>query len=187
MIAVVARTMAGTVMNLLESIENTGFATFIRESPSLFGYTLVLSLHAIGLSIVAGVSSIIALRLLGVSPGIPLRPVLKLFPLMYTAFWINALSGLALLSANATGMLTMPMFYIKMAFIALAVLSLRMLRTKVFSEEMLARMDGSTVDSAAVPAVARNVAIMVLCCWLGAIVAGRFTAYPYFVAMWFGI
>lgn len=165
---------------MLEAIENSAFATFVRESPSLFGYTAVLSLHAIGLAIVVGVSLIVALRLLGSSQDIPLRPLGKLFALMYTGFWINALSGLALLAANATGMLTMTMFYIKMLFIVAAVILLSRIRSAFFSEAALA--DGFFDEPRA-----RRLAGGLLACWLGAIVAGRMTGYPYFVADWFGI
>ena len=61
--------MAPTKLNIdpivLEAIENSAYPTFVRESPSLWGYTLVLSLHAMGLAVVVGVSAAIALRLLG--------------------------------------------------------------------------------------------------------------------------
>ena len=60
------------------------FATFVRESPSLFGYTTVLSLHAIGLAVVVGVSTVVALGLLGYVHDMPLRPIARLYPLMYT-------------------------------------------------------------------------------------------------------
>ena len=158
---------------MLEAIENSAFATFVRESPSLWGYTAVLSLHAIGLAVVA-------LRLLGNVRDIPLRPVVKLFPFMYAGFWVNALSGLALLSANATGMLTNTMFYIKMLFIAAAVVTMRIMRQTVFSD---AALDSVVVDEAP----GRRLAITSLICWTGAIISGRLTAYPYLVATWLGI
>jgi len=37
---------------------------WVRESPSIFAYTTILSLHAIGLAII-GIRTLIALRLLG--------------------------------------------------------------------------------------------------------------------------
>ncbi len=165
---------------MIEAIENSAFATFVRESPTLFGYTAVLSLHAIGLAIVAGVNAVVALRLLGIAREIPLRPVVKLFPLMYAGFWVNALSGVALLSANASGMLVNTMFWIKMVFIALAVAVMRVMRQTIFSDAALA---GGGVEDAR----GRQLAIASLVCWTGAIIAGRMTAYPYFVAAWFGI
>jgi hypothetical protein len=165
---------------MIEAIENSAFATFVRESPTLFGYTAVLSLHAIGLAIVAGVNAVVALRLLGIAREIPLRPIVKLFPLMYVGFWVNALSGVALLSANASGMLANTMFWIKMVFIALAVAVMRLMRQTIFSDAALA---GGGVEDAR----GRQLAIASLVCWTGAIIAGRMTAYPYFVEAWFGI
>jgi hypothetical protein len=45
---------------MLEAIENSAVATFVRESPSLFGYTAVLCLHAIGPAIVVGAAKAVA-------------------------------------------------------------------------------------------------------------------------------
>jgi uncharacterized membrane protein len=166
------------VMQFLEAIENSALPTFIRESPSLFAYTFVLSLHAMGLAVVVGLSAAIALRLLGVAPRVPLAALGALFPFMYVGFWVNALSGLGLLAANATGMLTNPLFYAKIAFIVGGVLVMRLLRNNVFNASLAA--GGSVPDSA------RKLAIASLACWGAAIIAGRLTAYPYLIAYYFG-
>jgi hypothetical protein len=136
--------------DLLEAIEASAYPTFVRESPSLAAYTLVLSLHAMGLAVVVGLSSAIALRLLGVARSIPLAPLQKLFPIMYLGFWVNAASGLALLAANARGMLGNPLFYAKILFIVGGVLVMRLLRNKVFS--------GQLVNGGPPPSSARNLA-----------------------------
>jgi hypothetical protein len=170
----------GRVLQVVEAIENAAFPTWIRESPSIFAYTLALSLHAMGLAVVVGLSSAIALRLLGFAPRIPLAPAIKLFPLMYAGFWVNALSGLALLAANATSMLTNPLFYAKLVFIVGGVLVMRLLRNRVFGDEHL------LTESSAAPE-ARKLAIASLACWGAAIVAGRLTAYPYLIEYTFGL
>lgn len=157
---------------LLEAIEQSGIATWVRESPSIFAYTLVLSLHAIGLSIVVGLSSIIGLRLVGKFSGIPVEPLLKLYPVMYFGFAINAISGLLLLMANATGMMTMFMFYLKMSFVVAAMIVLERMR-RSFSNGTIA-VDG------------RKLATMLLAFWFVAIITGRLTSYPYMIASWFG-
>jgi hypothetical protein len=167
---------------LIEAIENTGFATWIRESPSLAAYTLVLALHAMGLAIVVGFSSVIALRLLGVASGIPLAPARKFFPLMYAGFWINALSGLALLAASATSMLANPLFFVKLGFVALGVLTMRLLRNRVFGDGQLQAIG----PGGAVSATGRGLAVASLVCWGGAIVAGRLTAYPGLIEYYLG-
>jgi hypothetical protein len=161
------------MMQLLEWVEHTGIATWVRESPSIFAYTLVLSLHAIGLSIVVGISTMVGLRVLGFARDIPLEPMFKLFPLMYIGFWINAISGLLLLSANATGMLTMFMFYLKMAFVVAAIIMVRRMRRR-FIEGTIA-------------AEGRPLAFAMMAFWFCAIVTGRLTSYPYFVAAWLGV
>lgn len=165
---------------LFDFIENMGIAVWVRESPSIFAYTFVLSLHAIGLAIVVGVSSILALRVLGFFEQIPLKPMLKLYPVMYVGFWINAISGLLLLAPNATNMLTstnnlFPMltFYIKMMFVVAAVLTLRFLRPRLAA--------GGTQPGT------RGMSYALLGFWFGAVVVGRLTAYPYFVAAWLGM
>lgn len=157
---------------LLEAIEQSGIATWVRESPSIFAYTLVLSLHAIGLSIVVGLSSIVGLRLVGKFSGIPVEPLLKLYPVMYFGFAINAISGLLLLMANATGMMTMFMFYLKMSFVVAAMIVLERMR-RSFSNGTIA-VDG------------RKLATMLLAFWFVAIITGRLTSYPYMIASWFG-
>jgi hypothetical protein len=167
-------------MGMLEAIQGSAFATWVRESPSIFGYTAILSLHAIGLATVVGVNSIVAISLLGGAPKVPLRPTLRFFPVMYAGFWINALSGLALLAANATGMLANAMFYIKMVFVALAVVCLRLIRNIVFGSP-------AALDDGVLPARARTLAIASLACWTLAIISGRLTAYPNFVETWLGI
>lgn len=159
-------------MGFFEFVESTGVATWVRESPSIFGYTFVLSLHALGLAIVVGFSSAVALRILGVGRGIPLEPLSKLFPVMYLGFTINAVSGLMLLAANASGMLTNFMFYIKLGFIAAAFVAMVLMQGRF---------------RRGVPAQGRGVAFAIVGCWFGAIVAGRLTAYPYFVDAWLGL
>lgn len=166
------------MLEFLEAIQNSAYPTFVRESPSLLAYTLVLSLHAMGLAVVVGLSSAMALRILGFAPGIPLAPLQRLFPFMYAGFWVNAVSGLALLSANLTGMLGNPMFYVKLVFIAGGVLVMRLLRNRVFNAALVA--GGSLPDQA------RTLALASLACWGLAIIAGRLTAYPYLIEYYFG-
>lgn len=166
-------------MEFLDYIESTGLATWVRESPSLFAYTGVLSLHAIGLAIVVGLNTVVALRVLGVGRSIPLEPLDKLFPLMYIGFAINAVSGLALLAANASGMLTNALFLIKLGFIACAVFTMHTLHDRVFT----------TAGASAVlmPPEGRTLALLSIVFWAAAIVAGRLTAYPNFVRSLLGM
>jgi hypothetical protein len=136
-------------MEILTAIHDTGFATWVRESPSLFAFTGILFLHAVGLAFAVGVSAAIDLRILGVAPNLPLAPMEKLFPVIWVGFWINVLSGVPLLMANAEQDLINLTFYAKMLFIALAVVSVRMVRHQVF---------GDMATQPAVPTLVRSTA-----------------------------
>jgi hypothetical protein len=164
---------------MIEAIENSAYAVWVRESPSIFAYTSILSLHAIGLAIIVGINYLIALRLLGFVPGIPLPALRKLFPWMYLGFAINAFSGGSLLAANLTADLGNWLFIAKLVFIAFAMINLELTRMWVFDKPVVAAPGG-------LPKGSRAVAIAAFVLWGLAMVAGRFTAYPNFVEAWLG-
>jgi len=164
---------------MIEAIENSAYAVWVRESPSIFAYTTILSLHAIGLAIIVGINTVVALRLLGYVPSIPLQPLRKLFPWMYLGFTINLFSGSSLLAANLSGDLGNWLFLCKLGFIALAMVNLELTRIYVFDRP-------DTMAAGGVPKHARTLAIASIVLWGFAMVAGRFTAYPNFVEAWLG-
>ena len=53
----------------LRTIEETSLSMWIRDTPSLFGYWFILTLHAIGMTMLVSASAVLDLRLLGVAPG----------------------------------------------------------------------------------------------------------------------
>ena len=152
----------------LETLENLGFSTWVRESPSKLAYPTILWLHVMGMGVVAGIGSVICLRLLGVSSKIPLRPLERLYPLIWWGFGVNAVTGTALLLASATKRLVDPTFYVKMVFIFAGVAALQLTRNKVLR---------SLGPDDALPESARSLAWAGLICWLGAVTAGRLLAY----------
>src|SRR5690606_31843764 len=120
--------------DFLEFIESTAIATWVRESPSILAYTTVLSLHAMGLAIVVGVGAAVSLRVMGLFRGTPMPPLLRLFPVMWIGFTVNAISGIGLLMANASNMLSNFIFLIKLGLIALAVINMGLLRHRLTAE-----------------------------------------------------
>jgi hypothetical protein len=164
---------------MLEAIENSAYATWVRESPSIFAYTTILSLHAIGLAIIVGLHTVVALRLLGFVSGIPLQPLRKLFPWMYLGFTINLFSGTSLFMANLTNDLNNWLFIAKLVFILFAMINLELTRIHVFDRPGALAANGLPKNSGVY-------AIAALVLWGLAMVAGRFTAYPNFVEAWLG-
>ena len=156
------------MMDLLASLEASGFASWLRESGSIWGYPTVLTLHTLGLGVLVGASTVIDLRLLGAAPQIPLEPLRRLFPVMWAGFWINAISGVALFAADATTKGTTTVFLSKLAIIVLAIVVLMAIKRAAFG-------DGSAAEKTSVTVRALAAASLVL--WLAAIVTGRYMAY----------
>jgi hypothetical protein len=161
-------------MGWVEAIENSAYAVWVRESPSIFAFTSILSLHAIGLAIIVGINTVIALRLLGFVTALPVAPLRKLFPWMYIGFTINALSGLSLLAANLSNDIHNWVFLTKLTLIALAMANLELTRAKIFD-------DPAVIAGELLPQSVRKFAIASLVLWTLAIIAGRLSEYPQFV------
>ena len=152
-------------------LEATPLSVWVREYDSVFAFPAILSLHTIGMGFVAGLSAAIDLRILGVAAFVPLLEMRRFVPLLWAAFWLNAVSGVILLIGYPTKALTNPVFYAKLAFIALAVVAFRFIRDSVFTD--------ASLDFKTVPWKGRAAAAASLLCWTGAITAGRLLAYTY--------
>jgi len=156
-------------MDFLARIEQCGFSTWVRESPSVWAYPTILFLHTVGLGFLVGTSMVIDLRILGFSADLPLQPMKRWFPVMWVGFWINAASGLVLTIIDARSMLANPLFYMKIGLIALAMVSGRLIWNQLFRDAS----DEKIVVSAPVKALASASLFF----WIAAITAGRLTAY----------
>ena len=153
------------MLEFLSKLEQLPFSMWVLQSP----YSTILFLHSIGMALVAGFSAVIDLRLLGLSPKIPIKPLERLYPWMWWGFAINAITGSSLLLADATTKGTNPDFWIKMVFVFTGIAVLKIMRKKVFGDPQL--------DVAPVSGTAKGLACVSLVCWLGAITAGRLLAY----------
>jgi hypothetical protein len=150
-------------------LQDTAFARWIGESGSLLGYPTILFLHTIGLATLAGLNASINLRILGIARALPLAPLVRFYPAMWIAFVVTTASGVALLMADATTKLAQPVFYVKLVFVALAVVNLQLLRTRVLADP--------AVDARPLPGNARMLAVTSFVCLIAATVAGRLIAY----------
>lgn len=157
-------------MELLTWLEHTGVVTWIRESPSLLGYTLYLSFHTIGLVLLVGPNLAIGARVLGVVPRLPLAPMSAFLPMQTIGLWITVVTGSVLFATSPVGFVRNPVFWAKLASIALAVVSLRRLNRDLFA-------GGKNPDAAPLPASVRTYTIASLAFWFVAVVSGRLTAY----------
>jgi hypothetical protein len=152
-------------------LEMSAFSTWVRESPSVFAFPIILALHTIGLGLIGGINAAIDLRVLGAAPHVPIVEFRRFVPIMWAGLWLNVASGLALLAAYPTKALTNPVFYLKLALIAGALAILRILRRDLLAGDAAPPMSTRTR--------LKRLAIASLACWIGAITAGRLLAYTY--------
>ena len=158
--------------DFLATLENSQFSTWLRESNSIWAYPTVLTLHTIGLALLVGANAALDLRVLGRGHSIGLADLRPLFRWMWIGFWVNALSGVVLLAADATTKAAAPMFLIKLGLVGVGVVVMSMQRREVFA------------PSAAITPTARALAATSLTVWFVAIAAGRLMAYP---GLFFGL
>src|SRR5882757_5198685 len=97
-------------MHLLGQIEHSGVVTWVHESTSILAYPSILLLHTIGMALVVGIAAAIDLRILGFAPAVPLAPMEKFLPVLWTGFWINAVTGTVLFALDARAKATTPDF-----------------------------------------------------------------------------
>jgi hypothetical protein len=152
-------------------LEATSLSTWIRESTSVWAFPMILSVHTVGMGFVAGLNAAVAFRILGFAPAVPLLELRRFLPVMWIGFWANAVSGVLLLIGYPTKAFTNPVFYLKLTFIALALVVLGFIMRSVFGD--------ASLDLKPATRNARLLAAASLVCWTGAITAGRLLAYTY--------
>jgi hypothetical protein len=156
-------------VEFLKWLEHTGISEWIRTDP--FGFPLILCAHSIGLAGVVGIVYMLSFRVLGYSKGIPIAVFERIFYIGWTAFGLNAISGVLLFMSNATHLIVNWTFLLKLTLIAAGGVSLWALWN--------ALMGGPerTTPLGAVTQRGKALAVLCLLFWTGAIVSGRCIAF----------
>ena len=157
------------MMAFFEWLETLSFSAWVRESGSLWAFPMFLFSHTLGMAAVAGGGALISMALLGMWPKAPIKPLEKLYPLMWFGFGVNLFTGVALFCADATTRAVNLDFWVKLVFVAVGVWAMARMRKTVFANPAL--------DNGPVPSNAKTLAWVSLICWFGAICAGRLIAY----------
>jgi hypothetical protein len=150
-------------------VEESGLSTWIRASS--WAFPVLVTLHTLGMGLLAGPSAIIDFRVLGVAKGVPLQALTRFLPLMWGALAVNVMSGLLLLTAYPTKALTNPVFAAKLALIAFALGTQRTIRRQI--------LEAPGVGEAPLRISEKALAVFSLLFWAGAIFAGRLLAYTH--------
>ena len=149
-------------------IEGSELSQWVR-SDCMCAFPAITTIHTICMGLLAGGSSAIDLRILGFAPGIPLEQTRGFLPVLWAAFVVNAMTGTLLVIAYPTKQLTNPVFYIKVAIIALAV----WLFYRIGKEILHSSVEEKLMSKAKLLAVAS------LASWICLIIAGRLLQYTH--------
>ena len=153
---------------MLASLDQSAFAQWLLGSNSIWAYPTVLTLHTFDMMVLVGAALMVDLRLLGFGRAIPLGSMGRLFGVMWGAFWLNLVTGTMLFIADATKRATQPLFLVKLALVALGIVTIVLIKRSMF--------DGRQ-EPLVITGSAKRLAIASLLIWCAAVTSGRLLAY----------
>ena len=154
----------------LAFVEGSDLSNWIRGD-SMLAFPTIITLHTICMGFLAGTSSAIDLRILGVAPGVPLVSLRPFYPLMWLALAVNAVTGVLMVIGYPTKQLTNPLFYIKLSLVALGVWLVYRIGTEV--------LRSTESGQKAITVRAKWLAVASLAGWVSLIVTGRLLEYTH--------
>ena len=153
---------------VLDWMENSAVGICVAASPT--GYYIALAFHAIGLSMLVGVSWVIALSLLGKIKNTSLTGLYRLSRLAWWGLAINAVSGVLLFFSEANKAYYSISFRIKLSLVLLGCLILGWISKTILRPATQRHLD-------LLPASARLQAWSTIVVWVFVIFVGRFMSY----------
>ena len=151
----------------LEWLQDLPFSMWIAGSESLLSFPLVLFLHSVGMGLSAGSAYVVCMRLVGVGRPLPVSSLRIFFKIFWGGFFLNLVTGSILFAAHATTTGYVPMYYAKLALIAVGM---------VLSVPIRKFVDGQVSDGVIPPRV-KALSVLSLIVWTGVITTGRLIAY----------
>lgn len=155
-------------MDLLFALEDSGAGMLV--SSTQWGYAVVLSLHAVGMAIMVGISLMLIFRVLGFARAIPLGSLASYWVVALLGFAVNIASGTMLFLGSASELFFNWAFRIKIVLVLIGVaLTWRLVRRCI---RPAARAGGDLPLASG-----RGLAAVALVVWLAALIAGRLIGY----------
>jgi len=168
------------IWEALKRFEATDFATWVREGdivePFSTFYTL-LGAHSIGMAAVVGICWIVSVRIFGFHQTLSLQAANQLMRVGWWGFYLNFASGMILLSAQPRRELLTGLFWVKIAFIVMAVISMLVMQKALARIKTAPNPDPGGPPVEVVPINLRLLAFALDMFWIIAIVAGRLIGY----------
>ena len=160
-----------SITAFLEGLQASSWAVFIHKTA--WAFTTVEVVHVFAVSLVIGTIMIVDLRLLGLAST--KRPFAelsrKVLPFTWAAFALAVIAGLLLFISRATEYFVNPVFWIKMALIAVAGINM------MIFEFITVRDVQKWNLNATPPPRARLAGGMSIACWVLVVVFGRLIGF----------
>jgi hypothetical protein len=153
---------------MLQALESSQYSVWMRNE--LWGWPLVLTLHAFGTALVVGFMLIINLRLMGAFETIPYATLRRLFAAVWVGVALQVATGLALWMTKPTQYVADVAFMLKVALVLLGIVL-----TLAF--QGMVRREADAWQAAGSASNAARLIAGTLLVWCGALVAGRLTAH----------
>ena len=156
---------------LLTQLQDSSLGAAVRGTEHL--YPVLETLHILGIALLVGPAFAFDLLVLGAGRRlVPLTAAGRLLlPLAHLGFAVAIVTGIALLSAQATVVAASAAAPWKLGLLLLAMANVGVFHAGVY------RRVHAWMDAAAAPAAARAGALVSMLVWTGVIFAGRFLAY----------
>lgn len=153
------------ILEIFQSIENSGMGEAIRDSKWLF--PVIEAVHLLGLAVIGGAVLIVDLRLFGY--GLRSQPVRQIArdaqPWLIGSLAVMLITGSLLFSSEATKCYYHEAFWVKMTSLALAILFTFTIRRRVTQANKIA------------PFWSKVVAIISVALWSGVGIGGRWIGF----------
>lgn len=152
-------------MDFLFMLEDSALGTMV--SSSIWGYPIVLSLHALGMATLVGISLMLSFRTLGFAAGIPVTSLAPYWRIAQAGFVVNLLSGTALFFGSASTLAFNWPFRIKIIMVIVGLLLTRhLVKTCIKGDGLVTSGD-------------RTLAAIAVLIWVGALIVGRLIGYVF--------
>lgn len=157
--------------SLLMLLQGSALGDLVRNAQYL--YPVLEAIHILGIALLVGPAFAFDLRLLGVGNRVVsvTTAARHLLPVSHVGLAVAFVTGIALLSAQATVVATTGAAPWKFGLLILAGLNVPIFHCGVYR-----RVDEWT-DAAVTPIAARAAAVVSMAAWIGVIFAGRLLAY----------
>jgi len=155
------------MLGILQWLQNTGFATAIREGDTLFPW--IECVHVLAITFVVGSIAAVDLRLLGLASRERRfsRLNAEIVPLTWAAFAVALTSGFLLFSAKAAQYGANLSFELKMVLLLLAGVNMTVFQVLTF------RGVSAWDVGPATPPAAKLAGALSLTLWIGIVICGR--------------